>query len=135
MGAKSKTPRPNADEAEKPAGKLAYRFEEVSRLTGASVEALEAWEKEFPYLNAGRTGSGQKFFRQGDVEIIRRIQELVSGKNLTLAGIRRQVEKEFGLAPAEPLHPDKLRKALFSLRDELSELANSLGTGRGKKVK
>ncbi len=133
MGAKSKAPPSKNEETEKPAAKLAYKFEEVARMTGASLEALEAWEKEFPFLNAGRTGSGRRFFRQGDVDIVRRIQELVSAKNLTMAGIRRQVEKEFGLASPESVHPDKLRKALYSLREELSDLADSLGKGQGKK--
>ena len=135
MGAKSKKTILPADENEKPAGKLAYRFEEVSKLTGASLENLEAWESEFPFLNAGRTGTGHKFFRQGDVDIIRRIQELVTAENLTMAGIRRQVEKEFGLVPAEPIHPDKLRKTLYTVRDELTQLAGSLGKGQGKKAK
>ncbi len=135
MGAKSKKTLPPADENEKPREKLTYRLGEVSKLTGASLENLEAWENEFPFLNAGRTGSGRKFFRRRDVDIIRRIQELVTAESLTMAGIRRQVEKEFGLIPAEPIHPDKLRKALYALRNELSELADALDKGQAKRVK
>lgn len=108
-------------------GKLVYRVEEVSRLTKVEPSVIEAWEQEFPFLRAGRTGSGQRYFRPKDIEIIRRIRSLIEEKNLTMAGIRRRVEEEFGLRPAGPIHPDKLKRTLYDVRDELQDIAVSLG--------
>ncbi len=113
---------------EKPKAKLVYKFDEVARLAGLDAATLESWEQEFPFLNAGRTGGGQKFFRQKDVDIILRIKELTASKTLTMAGIKRRIEEEFGLIPTTPIHPEKLRKALYNVRDELQQIVSSLGT-------
>ena len=106
--------------------KLAYKIEEVCRMAKVLPETLEAWEKEFPFLRAGRTGAGDRFFRPKDVEIIRRIRELTEQKSLTAAGIKRRIEDEFALRPTGPVHPDKLIRALYDVRDELQEILAAL---------
>jgi hypothetical protein len=65
--------------------------------------------------------------------MIARIKELMAAKTLTLAGIKRRVEDEFGLARSAPVHPEKLRKTLNNVRDELQDIVSSLGAGRKKK--
>ena len=119
--------KPDKDQA-----KLFYRLEEISRLARLEPKVIEKWEKEFPFLHAGLTGSGQKFFRLKDLEIILRLKELLVKEGLTLAGAKRKIEAEFEGNPAEPLHPDRLKKALFEVRSELQGLAKSL-TKRSKK--
>jgi DNA-binding transcriptional MerR regulator len=113
--------------------KLVYKLDEVSRMTGVDAATLSAWEEEFPFLSAGLTGSGEKFFRQQDVAIVSRIKELMAAKTLTMAGIKRKIEDEFGLARSNPVHPEKLRKALNNVRDELQDIVASLDGGRKKK--
>lgn len=122
----NETAEPRLFKDDKPKAKLVYRIDEVARLAKVDQPTLESWESEFPFLNAGRTGNGQKFFRQKDVDIILRIKELLSERSHTMAGVRRRIEEEFGLQPALPLHPDKLRKTLYSVREELQQLASSL---------
>ncbi len=112
--------------------KLVYKIDEVCRMTGVDAATLAAWEEDYPFLSAGLTGSGEKFFRQQDVAMIARIRELAAANTLTKAGIRRRVEDEFGLSRANPVHPEKLRKTLHSVRDELQQIASSLGGGRKK---
>jgi DNA-binding transcriptional MerR regulator len=107
--------------------KLFFKIEEVSRLTRLDKATIESWEKEFPFLQPGLTGSGQKIFRAKDVEMIRRIKELLDQKSVTLAGARRRIEEEFGLKPPPSVHPEKLIKALWQVRDELQDLARQLG--------
>jgi DNA-binding transcriptional MerR regulator len=107
--------------------KLYFKIEEVSRLAKLDKATIESWEKEFPFLQPGLTGSGQKIFRAKDVEMIRRIKELLDQKSVTLAGARRRIEEEFGLKPPPQIHPDKLIKALGQVRDELQDLARQLG--------
>ncbi len=125
------SPKPAKDD--KARAKLVYKLDEVSRLTGVDPATLDAWEEELPFLSAGRTGTGEKFFRQQDVAIIARVRELLAAKTLTMAGIKRRIEEEFHLAPSHPVHPERLRKALNSVRDELQDIVAGLDGGRKKK--
>jgi DNA-binding transcriptional MerR regulator len=113
--------------------KLVYKLDEVSRMTGVDAATLASWEEEFPFLSAGLTGSGEKFFRQQDVAIVARVKELMAAKTLTMAGVKRKIEDEFGLAHSSPVHPERLRKALNNVRDELQDIVASLDEGGGKK--
>src|SRR4030042_4171660 len=128
---KNPTPQPTLFKDEK--RKLIYRPEEVSRLAKVDSKTSDAWEKEFPFLNAGRTANGKKIFREKDVAIIRRIRELLDLKVLTLAGIKRRIEEEFGLVTPPPVHPERMKKTLYAVRDELRDLAAYLDAGPKKR--
>ena len=120
---------PTPKKPEKGSAKLFYRLDEVSRLANLDPVTIETWEEEFPFLQAGQTGSGKKIFRQKDLEIILRIKELIDRQGFTLAGAKRKIEEEFGLPPASAsttLHPDKLKKALWQVRGELQEITRTL---------
>jgi len=127
------TAQPNLFKDDKAKTKLVYKIDEVIRLTGVDAATLAAWEEEFPVLSAGLTGSGEKFFRQQDVAMIARIRELVAANTLTKAGIKRRIEDEFGLTRSNPVPPEKLRKTLNNVRDELQDIVSSLDGGRKKK--
>ena len=106
--------------------KLFYRLEEVSRISGLEAKVIERWEKEFPFLHAGQTSGGQKIFRPRDLDIILRLKELLVNEKLTLAGAKRRIEEEFGDRSGEPIHPDKLKKLLLQVREQLQEIASAL---------
>jgi DNA-binding transcriptional MerR regulator len=106
--------------------KLAFRIDEVSRMTSVAPETIDAWEEEFYFIRAGKTAEGKRFFRPKDVEIIRRIKQLSDERTLTMAGIKRRIEEEFDLRPAGPIPPEKLKKTLFDVRDELQDIVDSL---------
>ncbi len=131
---KKETRQPNLFKDEKSKVKLVYKLDEVSRLTGVDAATLATWEEEFPFLSVGLTGSGEKFFRQQDVAIIVRIKDLMAGKTLTVAGIKRRIEDEFGLGRSNPVHPEKLRSALNNVRDELQDIVFALDGGRKRKA-
>jgi DNA-binding transcriptional MerR regulator len=133
MNVKKDASQPKLFKDDKKKRKLVYKFDEVSRMTGVELATLASWEEEFPFLNAGLTGSGEKFFREQDVAIVARIRELMDAKTLTTAGVNRRIEDEFGLASSNPVHPEKLRKALNNVRDELQDIVSSLGPERRKK--
>jgi DNA-binding transcriptional MerR regulator len=116
----------------KTTNKLFYRADEVSRRTKVDAATIESWEMEFPFLQPGLTASGQKIFRAKDVEIILRIKALLDEKSVTLAGAKRRIEAELGLRSAVNIHPDRLKKTLLQVRDELSALVQDL-SGRTKK--
>jgi DNA-binding transcriptional MerR regulator len=118
--------------SEKSAEKLIYRLDEVGRMTKIAVGTIEAWEKEFPFLHAGLDSRGQKIFRLRDVEIIRRIKALLEEKKLTVAGVKRRIEEEFGMRSSTEVHPDRVKKVLLQVREDLQEMAEALA-GPGKK--
>ena len=106
--------------------KLFYRLEEVCRLAKTDPATVALWENEFPFIEPGSTGSGQKIYRLKDVEIICRIKELLGREQLTLAGARRRLEAEMDLRPVPAVHPDKIVKLLWHVRDELQDLSRTL---------
>jgi len=112
--------------------KLVYRLEEISRIAQLDPEVIDVWEKEFYFLHAGKTGSGDKIFRKKDLSIILRLKELLEKKGLTLAGAKRRIEEEFGIKTPAPVHPDRLKKVLYQVREQLQEIATSLGKNSNK---
>ena len=116
----------NSKENETGAGKLVYRLEEICRLTRISPQTVEAWEKEFYFIHAGITASGDRIFRKKDLDIIFRLKELLEKEGLTLAGAKIRIEEEFSLRTPVSLHPDRLKKVLFQVREQLKDLASSL---------
>lgn len=106
--------------------KLVYKLDEISRITKLDPKTITNWEKEFYFLHAGQTAAGHKIFRKKDLAIILRIKELVDTQGLTLAGAKRRIEEEFGLKSSTSVHSDRLRKALYEVREQLKDLAASL---------
>jgi len=109
--------------------KLVYRLEEISRLAQLDPQVIASWEKEFPFLQAGQTAAGHKVFRQKDLTIILRIKELLEKKGYTLAGAKRKIEEEFGTRTLSAIHPDRLKKILVQVREQLKEVADLLEKG------
>lgn len=106
--------------------KLVYKIDEVSRITKLDPKVIDTWEKEFYFLHAGQTAAGHKIFRKKDLAIILRLKELVDTQGLTLAGAKRRIEEEFGLKSSVSVHSDRLRKALYDVREQLKDIAASL---------
>ncbi len=106
--------------------KLFYPLDEVCRISKLDLKLIESWEQEFYFLNAGRTGTGKKIFRKKDLDIILRLKSLLESEGLTLAGAKRKIELEFGLVSKTPVHPERLKKTLFQIRDQLKDIASDL---------
>ena len=106
--------------------KLFYSLEEVSRQAKLDPKLIESWEQEFYFLNAGRTGTGKKIFRQKDLDIVLRLKSLLESEGLTLAGAKRKIEQEFGLISKTPVHPERLKKTLFQIRAQLKDISSDL---------
>jgi len=106
--------------------KLVYKLEEVSRIAQLDTVVINSWEKEFYFLNAGETAAGVKIFRKKDLAIILRLKDLLEKQGLTLAGAKRKIEEEFEIKTSSHVHPDRLKKTLSRVRDQLREIAAAL---------
>jgi DNA-binding transcriptional MerR regulator len=120
-----------------PAGKLFYKIGEVCELTGTEPYVLRYWEAEFPFLSPPKNRSGQRIYKQGDIDLILRIKELLYDEGYTIAGARRKLEEELKkgkdakpqatAAAAELAELKELKEKVKKVRDELQELLETLG--------
>ncbi len=106
--------------------KIVYTLSEVTKITKISPKTINRWEKEFYFLNSGRTGAGKKIFREKDLQIIKRLKDLIENKGLTHAGAKRKIENEFNIKGSVPINPERLKKLLFKIKEQLVNLSESL---------
>jgi DNA-binding transcriptional MerR regulator len=106
--------------------KLVYSLEEVSRIARLKSDVINSWEKEFYFLHAGQTASGRKIFRKRDIDIIIRLKDLIENQDFTLAGAKRKIEEEFSIKTPAPVHPDRLKKVLIQVKEQLKDLVSTL---------
>ena len=74
--------------------KLYFRIGEVSRLVGVEPYVLRYWETEFSALPPKKSGSGHRFYRRKDVELLLQIKQLLYDKRFTIEGARRNLEAQ-----------------------------------------
>ena len=95
--------------------KLYYKIGEACRKLGIEAYVLRYWETEFPFLNPSKSKSGQRVYSAKEMELIRRIKELLYDEGYTIAGAKRKLETELDagngeLPPAEGDTPEQAPK-------------------------
>ncbi len=110
--------------------KLYFRIGEVSRLCRLPAYVLRFWETEFPQLKPVKSGTGQRMYRQRDVESVLRIKRLLYAEGFTIAGARQQLKAESkparlqsGLPFPKQASADGLKKVRQGLQEILVMLA------------
>ena len=116
--------------------KIYYSIREVSELTGVEAHVLRFWEKKFPMLRPRRARSGNRTYKERDIEIVKEIRHLLRDQEFTiklackqLRKSRRQTNEETVVQPELPF-ADVSRDTLSELRAELVEIRDLLD-GRG----
>ena len=71
-----------------------YTIGEVSEQTGVPPHTLRQWEAQIPQLKPRRTRANQRYYLDGDIEIVRRLNYLVRHERLTLSGARLRLAQE-----------------------------------------
>src|SRR5271169_6247287 len=106
--------------------KLYFRIGEVSRLCRLPAYVLRFWETEFPQLKPVKSSTGQRMFRQRDVESVLRIKKLLYVEGFTIAGARQQLKAESkpvklqtGLPFPKQARGDSLKKVRQGLQEIL----------------
>jgi len=74
--------------------KLFFKIGEVCEIVGVQPHVLRYWETEFPMLAPQKNRSGQRTYRQRDVEIALRIKELLYDELYTIAGAKKKLQAE-----------------------------------------
>jgi DNA-binding transcriptional MerR regulator len=85
--------------------KLYYTIKEVCQMTGLGPHTLRNWESEFFQLRPKKNSSGNRAYRDKDIELILQIKHLLQDKKYTLASAKEIIreerrEKRLGKQPA-----------------------------------
>lgn len=102
-----------------------YRIGEAAELLGLKTHVLRYWESEFSQLVPRRTEKGQRFYTESDIELLRRIRQLLHEQGMTIVGARRVLEGSAVLdesvpegvaAVPDPVFMRMLRRELVAVR-------------------
>jgi DNA-binding transcriptional MerR regulator len=109
--------------------KLYFRIGEVAKLCKLQAYVLRFWESEFPQLKPVKSSTGQRMYRQRDVENVLRIKKLLYEEGFTIAGARQQLKAEAKSAKMQSGLPflksgrgDSLKKVRQGLQEILGIL-------------
>jgi DNA-binding transcriptional MerR regulator len=108
--------------------KLYFRIGEVARICRLPAYVLRFWETEFPMLKPVKSSTGQRMYRQRDVENVLRIKRLLYDQGFTIAGARQHLRadakpaRQSGLPFPKKGSPESLRKVRQGLQEILGIL-------------
>src|SRR3954454_19407554 len=77
--------------------RLYYKIGEACKALGIQPYVLRYWETEFPALTPSKSRSGQRVYSEKELEIIRRIKELLYDEGYTIAGAKKKLEGELAV--------------------------------------
>jgi DNA-binding transcriptional MerR regulator len=110
--------------------KLYFRIGEVARICRLPAYVLRFWETEFSHLKPVKSSTGQRMYRQRDVENVLRIRKLLYDEGFTIAGARQQLKAEAkparlqnGLPFPKPQSSASLKKVRQGLQEILGILS------------
>jgi len=101
-----------------------FTIGEVSELCAVKAHVLRYWEQEFPQLRPVKRRGNRRYYQHHEVQLIRRIRELLYEQGFTLSGARQQLEQT-QQTNAPTVAPANMPSAQ-ALRQELSEILKIL---------
>ena len=108
---------------------------EVSAELGIAQHILRYWETRFPQLKPMQRAGNRRYYRPADVDLARRINQLLNHEGYTVRGVQKVLRDKAGLkaiapepAPVAPEESDVAREdfagvdlfRLIALRNRLS---------------
>lgn len=112
--------------------KYFYTIGEVSNLLGVKPHVIRYWESEFSFLRPRKEEGRIRKYSEENVQLLRRIQEMLHNQRFTIEGARQKLKAERSSArynrklddhaPSGQVTDPLLRKQLSELRLELKSL-------------
>jgi transcriptional regulator, MerR family len=105
-------------------GKRYFAIGEVALLCAVKPHVLRYWEQEFPQLRPAKRRGNRRYYQREDVELVRRIRELLYEQGFTITGARQQLRESIvdeQPAANDAAAPD-LRASLRAIRTDLEGL-------------
>ena len=100
--------------------KIYFSISEVADMFDVNASLLRFWEKEFPQLQPRKNSKGNRMYSKKDIELFKKIHELVRVQGFTLEGaknaLRQKVNETDGAA---------IQARLIRVRSELVSILSS----------
>tara|TARA_B100000287_G_scaffold297807_1_gene280992 strand:- start:237 stop:560 length:324 start_codon:yes stop_codon:yes gene_type:complete len=68
-----------------------YSISEVSELCSVKPHTLRFWESEFKTLKPVTRKGNRRYYQKDDIQMIRKIQDLLYKEGLTISGVKRKL--------------------------------------------
>lgn len=107
---------------EKEITKLYYSIGEVADMFNVNVSHIRFWTNEFSALKPTKNNKGNRLYTPDDIEVIRKIHELVKVQGFTLKGAQVKLREE----KKESKGKEPLVKSLQKIRKSLLEIQSKL---------
>ncbi len=117
-----------------------FTIGEVGDLCGVKPHVLRYWEQEFEQLKPIKRRGNRRYYQHHEVEMVRRIRELLYEHGYTISGARNQLQhKQPSTAQAEdwpglhlaPMHQPNTQPATDTVGTASTLLKMPLGDGQG----
>ena len=123
----------------RPVGKSSPAFRTISEVSAdldVQQHVLRFWETKFSQIRPLKRGGGRRYYRPEDVDLLRRIRDLLYSEGYTIKGVQRLLREggeEHDEDPGEGgPDPDRLgrqREKLTEVLETLVDLRNKLRAG------
>lgn len=103
-----------------------FTIGEVAQLCGVKPHVLRYWEQEFVLLNPVKRRGNRRYYQRQEVQLVRRIRELLYDQGFTIAGARSKLDQMSNSVQSlmgELNGKDTPPLTMDSLRDELLNIA------------
>lgn len=102
-----------------------YSIGEVSETLGVSVRTLRLWEERFKQLKPKRDRVQRRYYLQDDIEIARRIKQLLKGEKLSAEGARIRLTQELHIE-GRPRTKKELADLVDAIEDGIRNLLDRM---------
>ena len=130
-----------------PGGKSAAAFRTISEVSSeldVPQHVLRFWETKFSQVKPLKRGGGRRYYRPEDIDLLRRIRDLLYDEGYTIKGVQRLLRDGNGRTAERPDTPaearaktrsnghDKVGKLGVETRGELSVILADLVAARDR---
>ncbi len=107
-----------------------FSIGEVEEITGVKAHTLRYWEEVIPSFSPAKGDGGRRLYTKTDIQLIFRLNFLISEKKFTIEGARNQLISEASLPPlAQSTIPE-----INSMRSELLDLFSHIRAKKKGKI-
>src|SRR5579864_2353884 len=115
--------------------RLYYKIGEACKALGIQPYVLRYWETEFPALSPSKSRSGQRVYSEKELEVIRRIKQLLYDEGYTIAGAKKKLEGELAAGvlgePVGAVGPGSLATAGAAVAAPAASVAKDAPVAQG----
>ncbi len=87
--------------------RLYYKIGEACKALDIQPYVLRYWETEFPAISPSKSRSGQRVYSERELDVIRRIKQLLYDEGYTIAGAKKKLETELASGTLQSAEGDE----------------------------